>query len=74
MPTAKIDGHVKSAVSLVSFYLPKLHLAFELFFLPKMYKILSVLHMTQPRHRFTKYFTCQVFNRMTECDCVWRIP
>ena len=56
------------------FYLPKVHLDFELLFLPKMCKINSVRHMTQPHQRFKKYFTCQVFNRITECDCVWRIP
>ena len=39
-----------------------------------MCKILSVRHTTHPQHRFTKYYTCQVFNRLTECDCVWRIP
>ena len=27
--------------------------------LPKMWKILSVQHMTHPQHRFTKYYTCQ---------------
>ena len=56
------------------FSLLKLHLDFELLFLPKMCKILSVRHMTHPQHRFTKYYVCQVFNRITECDCVWRIP
>ena len=37
-------------------------------------KILSVCHMIQPQHRFAYYYTCQVFNRITECDYVWRIP
>ena len=56
------------------FSLLKLHLDFELLFLPKMCEILSVRYMTHHQHRFTKYYACQVFNRITECDCVWTIP
>ena len=55
------------------FSLPKVCLLFELLFLPKICKILSVWHMIHPQHGCTKYYTCQVFNRITECDCVWRI-
>ena len=40
MLTAKIAGHVKSTVSLVSFFL-KVHLDFELLFYPKCAKSLA---------------------------------
>ena len=56
------------------FSLLKLHLGFELLILPKMCQLFSARHMTHTQHRFTKYYTCQVFNRKTECDYVWRIP
>ena len=52
----------------------KLHLYFELLFLPKMWEILTVRHMTHPQHSIIIYYTCQVFNRITECNCIWRIP
>ena len=75
MLTAKIAGHVNFVVSLMSFFfLFKLYLDFKLLFLPKMCKILSVRRMAHPQQTFTKYYMWQIFNRITECECVWRIP
>ena len=70
MLTVKIAGHVKSC----PFLLLKLHLDFDLLFLAKMCKIPSVWHVTHAQHLFIKYYTWQVFNGITEYECVWRIP
>ena len=59
---------------LCRFSLLKPYLDLEFLFFPKMCKIFSVRHMNCPQHRFTKHYTCQVCNRIIECDCVWRIP
>ena len=47
------------------FSLRKFHFYFELLFLPKMCKMLSVQHVSHPQHTFTKYYMWQVFNRIS---------
>ena len=56
------------------FSLLKLYLDFELLFLPKISKILIVRHVIHPQHIFTKFYRWQVFNRITEFECISIIP
>ena len=42
-------------------------------FCPECAKSLAYGIWLTPQRRFTKYYTCQLFNRITECGCVWRI-
>ena len=54
MLTAKISGHVKFAVSLVSFFFAQVSSWFWFALLPKMWEILNVRHMTSPPAQIQK--------------------